>query len=392
MSFEDRVRESLRRSAANDQAAEQRAWRVVSGALPEPSERGSRPVHRRALATAAAAALLVVALAFSPPGAALAEWLGESLGVREAARHSPASPVLRDLPGGGELLARSPGGAWVVRPDGSRRRLGRYRDLTWSPRGLFVAATRPRQLLALTPAGDPRWALATADRPRQPRWSPSGLRIAYLSGGRVRVVGGDGTGDRTLLARAGATAPAWRPRSSDEIVVVDRAGRVVLLSAVTGRRSWRTRPGSAPAGLSWTADGSKLAVTRIDGIEIVDGADGRATAALRPPRSVLFTSAVYAPRGERLALIARRRDGDSVHISSDGRLRRIFATGAALNDPHWSPDGRWLLVDSPVADQWLFLRTTGRPRVIAVSNIARQLDPGSLAAGAPTVAGWATGP
>jgi dipeptidyl aminopeptidase/acylaminoacyl peptidase len=388
MIFEDRVRESLRRGDANDEAAEQRAWRVVSAALPEPSERSGRPVRRRAFATVAAAALLVVALAFSPPGAALADWLGESLGVREAARHSPASPVLRDLPGGGELLARSPGGAWIVRPDGSRRRLGRYRDVAWSPRGLFVAATRPRQLLALTPDGDPRWALATADKPRQPRWSPSGLRIAYLSAGRVRVVGGDGTGDQTLLAPAGATAPAWRPSSSDEIAVVDRARRVALLSAVTGRRLWRTRPGSSPAGLSWSSDGSKLAVTRVDGVEIVDGASGRATAALRPPRSVLFNSAVYAPRGERIAVIARRRDGDSVHIASGDKLRRIFATGAALNDPHWSPDGRWLLVDSPVADQWLFLRTTDEPRVIAVSNIARQLDPASFTAGAPTVAGW----
>lgn len=391
MSFEDRVRESLRCGDASDEAAEQRAWRVVSRALPTPRERSGKPIHRRALATATAAALLIVALAFSPPGAALAEWLGESLGVREAARHSPAAPVLRDLPGGGALLARSPGGAWIVRPDGSRRRLGRYGDVAWSPRGLFVAATRPRQLLAITPSGDPRWALATAHRPRQPRWSPSGLRIAYLSGGRIRVVDGDGTGDRTLLAQASATAPAWRPRSSDEIVVVDRAGRVISLSAVTGRRLWRTRPGSAPARLSWTADGSKLAVSRVDGIEIVDGADGRTTAALRPPRSALFTSAVYAPRGERLVLIARGRDGDSVHISSDRKLRRIFATGAPLNDPHWSPDGRWLLVDSPVADQWLFLRTTTRPRVVAVSNIARQLDPGSLTARAPTVAGWATG-
>ena len=388
MTFEDRVRDSLHRGGATDEAAEQSAWRVVSAALPEPPERGSTPARGRTLAAAVGAALLVVVLAFSPPGAALADWLGESLGVREAARHNPASPVLRDLPGGGELLARSPGGAWIVRPDGSRRRLGRYRDLAWSPRGLFVAATRPRQLLALTPDGDPRWALATAARPRQPRWSPSGLRIAYLSDGQVRVVDGDGTGDRTLLARAGATPPAWRPGGGDEIAVVDRARRVVLLSAVTGRRLWRTPPGTAPAGLSWTADGGRLAVNRGDGIEIVDGANGRAAATRRPPRSVLFTSAVYAPRGERLAVIARRRDGDSVHVADGGRLRRIFATGAALNDPHWSPDGRWLLVDSPVADQWLFLRTTAKARVVAVSNIARQFDPGSFSAGAPTVAGW----
>ena len=61
----------------------------------------------------------------------------------------------------------------------------------------------------------------------------------------------------------------------------------------------------------------------------------------------------------------------------------------------WSPDHRWLLAVGPAADQWLFVRAVGAPRIIAVSAVASAFGPAvrrgsaaSLPGGFPRVAGW----
>ena len=62
--------------------------------------------------------------------------------------------------------------------------------------------------------------------------------------------------------------------------------------------------------------------------------------------------------------------------------RVLFRTTGTLRQVVPSPNGRWLLVTWPQADQWLFIGTRGRPRVTAVANIAEQLG------GAFHVDGW----
>src|SRR5439155_19771313 len=87
----------------------------------------------------------------------------------------------------------------VIGAVGSKRQLGAYDAASCSPHGLFVAASRGQELFALDPGGHVHWSIA---RPRPvlgARWSPDGFRIAYRSGGALRLVAGDGTGDRLLL-------------------------------------------------------------------------------------------------------------------------------------------------------------------------------------------------
>ena len=84
----------------------------------------------------------------------------ESIGVEEAA------PALFALPADGRVLVTSARGVWVVRPDGSKRLLGRYREASWSPFGRFVVAARANELAALDPStGELRWSLARPARP-----------------------------------------------------------------------------------------------------------------------------------------------------------------------------------------------------------------------------------
>jgi hypothetical protein len=54
----------------------------------------------------------------------------------------------------------------------------------------------------------------------------------------------------------------------------------------------------------------------------------------------------------------------------------LFRTSGTLRQVVPSPDGRWLLVTWPEADQWLFVRVAPGHRVTAVGNIAEQLGGG----------------
>ena len=115
-------------------AARSRRVVLAAHARTAPARRSRAP--RLALAAAAAAAALAVAL--TPPGAAVADWIGDVV----APGADDAAPVLDALPAGGRLLVDSPSGPWVVQPDGSKRRLGSYASATSSPQGLYVAVAR----------------------------------------------------------------------------------------------------------------------------------------------------------------------------------------------------------------------------------------------------------
>ena len=199
--------------------ARDRSWEVVRAAFgerePAPRRRSWKPAVAIALAAAAVAGLL------SPPGRAVLNEIREVVGVEESA------PALFSLPAPGRLLVTADSGAWVVEEDGSKRRLGAYLEASWSPFGRFVVASRRNELVALTPEGDVRWSLARPDV-RFPRWggTRTDTRIAYLSDGQLRVVGGDGKGDKLLDVNPAVAAPVWRGGQGHLLVYARRDGSV----------------------------------------------------------------------------------------------------------------------------------------------------------------------
>jgi hypothetical protein len=142
--------------------------------------------------------------------------------IREVVGVEESAPALFALPAEGRLLVTADSGAWVVEEDGSKRLLGPYREAAWSPFGRFVVGARANELAALTPDGEVRWTLARPDV-RLPRWggTRSDTRVAYFSRGRLRVVGGDGEGDRLVDGAAALRAPEWRP---GHVLVYERRG------------------------------------------------------------------------------------------------------------------------------------------------------------------------
>lgn len=380
---EQRLREELRQAPIDD-GARSRALGVVRAAYrdaPPPPRR--RPSWAPAVAAIACVIAAAVALSVTEPGDAVARWVREVLGVgRENAR-----PSLVRVPGGGRLLVTSQAGsgAWVVSADGSRRRLGDYAGASWSPHGRFVVAWRGGELLALEPNGRVRWSLSRHGRITAARWSRGlGYRIAYVSGRSLRVVAGDGSGDRRYAAAA-AVAPAWRPDGRHVLAYVDRRDQVRAVHVDTGRELWRSRPVGRATELAWSPDGRRLLVASSGGWRVL-GAGGLV---LEAGRASAIGDVAWSPAGRGFALVRRGPDGGEVQlVGASGRARTLFSGPGRFGRVAFSPDGRRLLVPWPEADQWLFVSAAPGGRVGAVANLGRQFARGPRAGPFPDTVEW----
>src|ERR671937_150998 len=189
----------------------------------------------------------------------LAVWGSLRDAVRGAQNTRPALfslPVPRS-----RLLVNSAEGAWVVQSDGSKRLLDGYREASWSPHGLYLAAVHGDELRALEPNGDVHWSIGRATL-ASPRWSSHGNgdeRVAYLAGSTLRVIGGDGRGDHALGRHVSAVAPAWRPRTH-VVAYANGGGGLIVRNADTGSVQWGAELPQRPRALQWSGDGRYLLV------------------------------------------------------------------------------------------------------------------------------------
>jgi hypothetical protein len=344
---------------------EDRAWEVVRRAYEERGAmRPRRPARNRLLLAAVVAAVAAaVGAALSPPGQAVFQRVRQAVGLEHA------EPALFSLPASGKLLVVSAehGGVWLVRDNGFMRKLGPYDDASWSPHGLYLVATRGNELLALDPDGGVRWSLPRL-RPSSPTWegTRADTRIAYLAASGLRVVAGDGTGDH-LLDRFGS-APAWDPARLH--VLAYYTGGAIVLRRADGRLLWRRPVSVLPSSLEWSGDGRYLAVFSPRQI-VVLGAHGRVRRTISMLGAELLTGA-FRPGTHDLAVVVRRSQRSDVRlvdVDRPGPAPLLFAGPGNFGDVAWSPNGRWLLVNWPAANQWVFLHGS---RARAVANIRQQ--------------------
>ena len=392
---ERELRAALPEAAGDDGEARARAWRVVRAAYA-----ADRPHVRRGRWPAAIAAAVVLATAAAVGGAA-ARAPHSSIGhlVRDVlgAGAPRARPALGRLPGGGRLLVDTGTSAWVVAADGSRRRLGAYAGAAWSPHGLYVVAWGHRVLSALDPRGGVRWSLTRPQPVTAARWAPGdGFRIAYLSGGALRIVAGDGTGDRRYAPARESVSPAWRPGAQHVLAYADRAGRIEVAAVDARRRLWRSAPLLGVVQLAWSPRGDRLLALTTRHVLLFDAA-GRRLAVRALPAGTAGIRAAWAPDGREVALVrgggtaGRRSEVVLLHAAAL-RGRPLFAGPGRFGGLTWSPDGRTLLVAWGDADQWLFLRAAGAGRLAAVAGIARQFSPGASRPPFPRAVAWCCRP
>jgi dipeptidyl aminopeptidase/acylaminoacyl peptidase len=181
------------------------------------------------------------------------------------------------------------------------------------------------------------------------------------------------------MPAAARVAPAWRPGAGFEVAYVDTSGRVTVYDALAGSVLFRTARLEMPTSLDWSPHDRLLVVTS-DGIDVY-GPHGQR---VRRERLAGVTAATFSPDGRRIAVL-RPSELRIVDVSG-GRARRVFAGAGPFSGLAWSPDGRWLLVGWPSADQWVFIRADGR-RIRAVSDVSAQFRSESF----PRIGGWCCG-
>jgi hypothetical protein len=381
-----------------DPEAERRGLEVALAAY---AERRPRP-HRTSLprlAIALAAAAIIAALLLSPAGASVRHWVGNVFSEAPA----PSRSGLTEVPGGGRLLVQSATGPWVVESDGGRHRLGEYREASWSPRGLFVAAAAGRELTAVEPDGAVHWSLTAPATVRDPRWSPSGFLVAYRSGAGLRVVAGDGSEDRALDESVAPLAPSWSPLGRPDLAYVDARGALRILDVQRDRPAGRATALPGIRWLEWGGRGNVLleASPRRIAVRSVHARGGGGAIALGRP------SGFHLPAGESVRDVALSPDGEEVAALLGGRLGRdgirrtdltifhvdhrapvrLLSVPGRLTQLAWAPRGGRLLVGWPRLDEWLFLPTKpveGR----AITGISQAFAGGEAAPRFPAVEGW----
>jgi hypothetical protein len=379
-----------------EEDARRRAWAVARAALAERQReheddrparrRGVRPPRRLAAALAALCALAVIATGLTAPGRATAEWVRARIAsVADPASHPRRAPEAGTaaLPGGGRILVvNAHGPAILGLPNGPRQLPGAVDDATWSPHARYVATVRGVELIAVDVRGRRRWSVAGHDPIDGVRWAPSGVRVAYLTvvpggpGRELRVVAGDGTGDRAV-APAGPTPPAWRPRTTANVLAfLDAAGRIAVRDVDRGTVLWRARPRESPRTLSWSHDGHRLIAVGGRAVTAYMGGSGRVIGRRRAPHGTENVSGAFAPYGRRYVLVRRlRATGDHrLLLVAHGRERLLQIGSGPIRAVAWSPDGHWLVLDQ-ARPSWSLMHLTARgpdiPQRLAAGRGAR---------------------
>ncbi len=347
---------------------------------------GRRLLGVRVAAVAIGAALILVA-ALTPPGNAVAGWVRAAVGLRPAV-HVPTdgTPRSERPPSGGRLLVAASGSLWIVEASGRRPRLGAWTAGSWSPHGRFVSAWTRRTQAALDRRGTLRWSLTAPQPVTQALWSPSGFRIAYRAAGNLRVVAGDGSGDRGI--GASFSPMAWRPGSANVLAHVS-GSHLDVLDVDSGVRLARVQLPFASGQIAWSADGTRVYADLDHRIAVYD-ARGRRTGAIHMPGRATVTTFTPARTGHLVAVSRRNHTVSEVALMGTHRDAVLFRGDARFTRLRFSPDGRWVLAAWPLADQWVFLRVgaSAANRVITAANVSRRIQ----VRGVPQREGWCCPP
>ena len=369
--------------APGEVEAGERARRLVLAAYAERSPARRRLPRLPRLGWPVLAALLT---ALTAGAVAVAGHLRDGGSPRQA--RTSFAPVVLDQ---GVVLALGKGVAYAVSARGRVRALGPATGGDLSPHGTNAALASGAALVAVHVAdGQVRWRVPAPGPVTLPRWSvertvPPCCRVAYLAGGALFVVGGDGRGVRRVAEHALAVAPAWRPRGAAHELAYAAPGGIRIVASDSGGTARRAGPARSVLALSWRADGRVLAAIDGSGVTLYR-ADGRRLQRIAVRGGTLLGGG-FTATGNRLVALRRESDGRVTLLvrGPAGPLRAVrHLTLTAVGDLRLSPDGRGALIASGQGDEWLEIRLRdGRLRLL--HDVGQRLRAGF----APQALDWA---
>ncbi len=182
-------------------------------------------------------------------------------------------------------------------------------------------------------------------------WSPDGVRLASLSDdGTVRVWNAESGAElhAVTLKGVGLTFQCdvrWNPDPGTRQLAVANGGHVVILDSksLSPIRKLESRETSTIIALSWSPDGSRIAVGRKAGpVEIFDSRSGKLIRSLLGHEGGTL-GLTWGPEGKRLASAGADRFIRVWDSQSGLLVLTIRASDYAVEHLDWSPDGRRLV-------------------------------------------------
>ena len=216
------------------------------------------------------------------------------------------------------------------------------------------------------------------------RWSLDSTRLAVASGAFLTVHALSGETSRFALPSVTTEAVhvpvAWAP-AGDRVAVATEAG--VVLVPLDGDAPTRL-PSGPVTNLSWSPDGSRIALTVEVERQDPDGETrGHAETSIvaldgsADPVTILTDALVWSPDGSKVAYSASGANAcPLVMARPDGSDIRLIGTNCGYSLGPWSPDGRWVLslLDTNGIDAALLANDASGPG----------LDPGTTTVIVPT--------
>jgi dipeptidyl aminopeptidase/acylaminoacyl peptidase len=161
----------------------------------------------------------------------------------------------------------------------------------WAPDGKRLVLETERGLAVVPVAGRKVGWLTHTQRDRDPRWSPSGQRVAFVRVARcyyefeckapsnVYVVTPDGSSRRRMTEHAKAASLIWSPDGRSILMTEESPnglseGKIAVVGA-DGRRLRRVA--SNASALAWSPDGRKILYSHNRALWLMDADGGRPT-------------------------------------------------------------------------------------------------------------------
>ena len=293
-----RIRDALGALPEGAPDARRRAERAALDALPSAAARRRPRWILAAAAMAAAAAVAGVALAATDR---LEVRIGPEPAPEPVARVPQAPPPGQvRVPAEARGLALVAGGRlWL----GTRSGLGVQRlaasTAELSPNALFTAAGLGDALVAMAPDGRRAWSVPTPGEVAAIAWAPNPIAVAYVvrRGDRheLRVIEGDGDGDRLVDPDVRPVRPAWRA-DTQALAYVGRGGAVrVAAYPSLATSDALTPPGDGAAAVAYAPGGDRLAVATATSVAVAGAGSPPAWMSPGGPRLRLTALAWASP-------------------------------------------------------------------------------------------------